>query len=106
MCLGVPTMVPWCFWGESLWTSYFLASVLRYTITLNVTWLVNGAAHMYGNRPYDKHISPRQNLLIALGTIGEPGSESRWEVRQLRFSWLSSGFLESVKRGSGWELVG
>ncbi|XP_032190629.1 stearoyl-CoA desaturase 5 [Mustela erminea] len=71
MCFLIPTMVPWCFWGESLWNSYFLASILRYTISLNVTWLVNSAAHMYGNRPYDKHISPRQNLLVTLGAIGE-----------------------------------
>nr|KAF6432294.1 stearoyl-CoA desaturase 5 [Rousettus aegyptiacus] len=67
----IPTLVPWCIWGESLWNSYFLASILRYTISLNVTWLVNSAAHMYGNRPYDKHISPRQNPLVTLGAIGE-----------------------------------
>lgn len=71
MCFVVPTLVPWCIWGESLWNSYFLASILRYTISLNVTWLVNSAAHMYGNRPYDKHISPRQNPLVTLGAIGE-----------------------------------
>nr|KAF6502458.1 stearoyl-CoA desaturase 5 [Molossus molossus] len=71
MCFVVPTLVPWCLWGESLWNSYFLASVLRYAISLNVTWLVNSAAHMYGNRPYDKHISPRQNPLVTLGAIGE-----------------------------------
>ncbi|XP_069341667.1 stearoyl-CoA desaturase 5 [Eulemur rufifrons] len=71
MCFVVPTLVPWYVWGESLWNSYFLASILRYTISLNVTWLVNSAAHMYGNRPYDRHISPRQNPLVTLGAIGE-----------------------------------
>ncbi|PNI83012.1 SCD5 isoform 1 [Pan troglodytes] len=71
MCFVVPTLVPWYIWGESLWNSYFLASILRYTISLNISWLVNSAAHMYGNRPYDKHISPRQNPLVALGAIGE-----------------------------------
>lgn len=71
MCFVVPTLVPWYIWGESLWNSYFLASILRYAISLNVTWLVNSAAHMYGNRPYDKHISPRQNPLVTLGAIGE-----------------------------------
>lgn len=73
MCFMVPTLVPWCIWGESLWNSYFLASILRYTISLNVTWLVNSVAHMYGNRPYDKNISPRQNPLVTLGAIGEYG---------------------------------
>ncbi|XP_053108125.1 stearoyl-CoA desaturase 5 [Hemicordylus capensis] len=71
MCFVIPTLVPWYFWGESLWNSYFLASILRYTISLNVAWLVNSAAHMYGNRPYDKNINPRQNALVSLGAIGE-----------------------------------
>ncbi|XP_036877098.1 stearoyl-CoA desaturase 5 [Manis javanica] len=71
MCFVLPTLVPWYIWGESLWNSYFLASILRYTISLNVTWLVNSAAHMYGNRPYDKHISPRQNPFVTVGAIGE-----------------------------------
>uniref|UniRef100_A0ABI7YMB8 Fatty acid desaturase domain-containing protein n=1 Tax=Felis catus TaxID=9685 RepID=A0ABI7YMB8_FELCA len=72
MCFVIPTLVPWCAWEESLWNSYFLASILRYTISLNISWLVNSAAHMYGNRPYDKHISPRQNPLVTLGAI-DPG---------------------------------
>uniref|UniRef100_A0A4W5K7P3 Stearoyl-CoA desaturase 5 n=1 Tax=Hucho hucho TaxID=62062 RepID=A0A4W5K7P3_9TELE len=71
MCFLVPTMVPWYFWGETLWNSYFLASILRYTVSLNVTWLVNSAAHMYGNRPYDQNISPRENRWVTFGAIGE-----------------------------------
>ncbi|KFP95169.1 SCD5 desaturase, partial [Spizaetus tyrannus] len=71
MCFVIPTFVPWYLWGESLWNAYFLASILRYTISLNVTWLVNSAAHMYGNRPYNKYISPRQNTFVTLGAIGE-----------------------------------
>lgn len=71
MCFVIPTFVPWYLWGESLWNAYFLASILRYTISLNVTWLVNSAAHMYGNRPYNKYISPRQNTFVTLGAIGK-----------------------------------
>lgn len=71
MCFVIPTFVPWYLWGESLWNAYFLASILRYTISLNVTWLVNSAAHMYGNRPYDKYINPRQNTFVTLGAIGK-----------------------------------
>ncbi|XP_062899521.1 stearoyl-CoA desaturase 5-like isoform X1 [Mobula hypostoma] len=69
MCFLMPTIIPWYFWGESLWNSYFLASILRYTISLNVTWLVNSAAHMYGNRPYDKNISPRENRFVTFGAL-------------------------------------
>ncbi|KAI1905324.1 hypothetical protein AGOR_G00014920 [Albula goreensis] len=71
MCFMVPMLVPWYFWGESLWNSYFLSSILRYTVSLNVTWLVNSAAHLYGNRPYDKNISPRENRFVTFGAIGE-----------------------------------
>lgn len=66
------------FWGETLWNSYFLASILRYTITLEGTWLVNSAAHMYGKQPYDKLSSPWQNPLVGLGAIGECSVESQW----------------------------
>ncbi|KAM3874184.1 stearoyl-CoA desaturase 5-like [Diretmus argenteus] len=71
MCFLLPTLVPWYVWGESLWDAYFLASILRYAVSLNMTWLVNSAAHMYGNRPYDKSINPRENWLVTFGAIGE-----------------------------------
>ncbi|XP_053556139.1 stearoyl-CoA desaturase 5 [Bombina bombina] len=71
MCFLIPSFVPWYFWGESLWNSYFLASILRYTVSLNVSWLVNSAAHLYGNRPYDQGINPRENRFVTFGAIGE-----------------------------------
>ncbi|XP_034049772.1 acyl-CoA desaturase [Thalassophryne amazonica] len=71
MCFLVPTVVPWYVWGESLWVAYFLATVLRYTLVLNATWLVNSAAHMWGNRPYDRTINPRENVFVAFSAIGE-----------------------------------
>lgn len=58
MCFILPTLVPWCFWGETFQHSVFVATFLRYAIVLNVTWLVNSAAHLFGYRPYDKNISP------------------------------------------------
>lgn len=36
-----------------------------------MTWLVNSAAHMWGRRPYDKHINPSENLGVVIGAIGE-----------------------------------
>ena len=70
-CFIVPTLVPWYMWGESLWTAYFLAGVLRYTLGLNATWLVNSAAHMWGNKPYDRTINPTQNLGVSFSAVGE-----------------------------------
>ncbi|KAM4703869.1 acyl-CoA desaturase-like [Rhinophrynus dorsalis] len=71
MCFIMPTVVPWYFWGESLMIAFYVPCLLRYALVLNATWLVNSAAHMYGNRPYDKNINPRENQLVAIGAIGE-----------------------------------
>lgn len=71
MCFGVPMLVPWYLWGESLWVAYFVPGLLRYTIVLNATWLVNSAAHIWGNRPYDQNINPRENRFVAFSAIGK-----------------------------------
>ncbi|XP_017289154.1 acyl-CoA desaturase [Kryptolebias marmoratus] len=71
MCFFVPMFVPWHFWGESLWVAYFIPALLRYALVLNASWLVNSAAHMWGNRPYDKSINPRENRFVAFSAIGE-----------------------------------
>ncbi|MEQ2163880.1 hypothetical protein GOODEAATRI_000681 [Goodea atripinnis] len=71
MCFFVPMFVPWYFWGESLWVSYFIPALLRYALVLNASWLVNSAAHMWGNRPYDKNINPRENRFVTFSAIGE-----------------------------------
>lgn len=71
LCFLLPTFVPWYFWGESLTVGYFVPGLLRYAVMLNATWLVNSAAHLWGNRPYDKTINPRENRLVALSAIGK-----------------------------------
>lgn len=66
------TLVPWYIWGQSLWNSHFLVSILPYTaIALSGTWLVNSAAYMYRKRPRDKCVSSQHNPLVALGAIDE-----------------------------------
>lgn len=71
LCFLLPMLVPWYFWGESLAVGYFVPGLLRYSLILNATWLVNSAAHIWGNRPYDKSINPRENSMVALSAIGE-----------------------------------
>lgn len=70
-CFLIPTLVPMVLFGETWWNAFFIAAILRLVVLLNMTWLVNSAAHMWGNRPYDKHINPSENLLVTLGAIGE-----------------------------------
>uniref|UniRef100_A0A8D8M386 Acyl-CoA Delta(11) desaturase n=1 Tax=Cacopsylla melanoneura TaxID=428564 RepID=A0A8D8M386_9HEMI len=71
ICFVLPTVVPMLCWGESFLNAWFVATMFRYTLTLNVTWLVNSAAHMWGQRPYDKFINPSENLSVAILALGE-----------------------------------
>lgn len=70
-CFVIPTMVPVYLWGETWTNAWFVATLFRFTFTLNMTWLVNSAAHMWGLRPYDKFINPSENLGVAIGALGE-----------------------------------
>nr|CAI5820449.1 unnamed protein product [Callosobruchus analis] len=49
----IPAHIPWYFWGENWWVSWYV-TIARYTLSLNFTWLVNSAAHIWGTKPYDK----------------------------------------------------
>lgn len=63
-------LIPYYFWNEYLFIS-IAASIFRYTLILNGTWLVNSFAHMYGMKPYNIFISPVENLFVSIVTNGE-----------------------------------
>ncbi|KOB65151.1 Delta11-desaturase [Operophtera brumata] len=46
-------------------------TVLRYILNLHITFLVNSAAHFWGNKPYDKSIRPVQSLPVSFVAFGE-----------------------------------
>ncbi|XP_030034935.1 stearoyl-CoA desaturase 5 isoform X2 [Manduca sexta] len=71
LCFVLPAYIPVYFWGESAWNSWYIASILRYTISLHFTWLVNSAAHIWGNKPYDKNIGATDNKMVAIFAVGE-----------------------------------
>lgn len=52
----LPTFIPMFFWNESFVVAWNV-NLLRYCLGLNITWLVNSAAHMFGGKPYDKLVS-------------------------------------------------
>lgn len=54
LALGMPVLVPWYFWSEDLWVSFWVNFNFRFCIVLNIAFFVNSVAHMYGTRPYDK----------------------------------------------------
>lgn len=71
LCFILPTIVPMYFWNETFINSWFVATMFRWCFILNVTWLVNSAAHKFGGKPYDKYISPSQNVSVAILAFGE-----------------------------------
>lgn len=71
VCFVLPTVIPWYFWGESLHNAWFVSGLLRYCVNLNITWLVNSAAHFWGHKSYDKNINPAENNTVSFLTGGE-----------------------------------
>lgn len=53
LAFTIPTLIPIYCWGETISASMWYFAV-RTILTLNITWLINSAAHLYGTRPYDK----------------------------------------------------
>uniref|UniRef100_A0A1B6KC55 Fatty acid desaturase domain-containing protein n=1 Tax=Graphocephala atropunctata TaxID=36148 RepID=A0A1B6KC55_9HEMI len=82
VCFVVPTVLPVYCWGETWTNAWFVATLFRYTFTLNMTWLVNSAAHMWGQRPYDQFINPSENLSVSVGALGEG-----WHNYHHTFPW-------------------
>lgn len=49
----LPALIPWVLNGDSFSHCWYIASVLRYILSVHFTWLVNSAAHIWGMKPYD-----------------------------------------------------
>ncbi|CAH1990702.1 unnamed protein product [Acanthoscelides obtectus] len=67
----LPVGIPVYYWNETLWNSFWINFVARFTITLNIAFFVNSIAHMWGQKPYDRNISPVENLAVSLAALGE-----------------------------------
>jgi len=70
-CFIIPTIIPMYYWNESFLNSWFVATMFRWCFILNVTWLVNSAAHKFGGKPYDRTINPAENPSVAVLAFGE-----------------------------------
>ena len=71
MCYVMPAQVAQHFWGENFWNAFFVAGALRYCVVLHFTWLVNSAAHLMGDHPYDLLSYPAENPAVSFCAIGE-----------------------------------
>ncbi|KAJ8919212.1 hypothetical protein NQ315_012200 [Exocentrus adspersus] len=80
-CFIFPTLAPMYLWNETFLNA-FCVNIFRYIYTLNATWLVNSAAHIYGHKPYDRYINPSENLTVSLLALGEG-----WHNYHHTFPW-------------------
>lgn len=71
MCFVFPAQVASYFWGEDFWNAFYVCCALRYVFVLHCTWLVNSAAHLYGDHPYDVLSYPSENPFVSFCSVGE-----------------------------------
>ncbi|CAH0390828.1 unnamed protein product [Bemisia tabaci] len=81
-CFIIPSVVPWLAWGEPLWLAAGANIFVRYVLNLNFTWFVNSAAHIWGYKPFDARINPRENLGVSIVAMGEG-----WHNYHHTFPW-------------------
>ncbi|OQR76067.1 acyl-CoA Delta(11) desaturase-like [Tropilaelaps mercedesae] len=103
LCFYLPSVLPYHMFGESYWNAFFVSTMTRYVFSLNFTWLVNSAAHLWGNKPYDRHISPAENAFVSLVAIGEGFHNYHhtfpWDYRTSELGWkinVTSIFIEAM----------
>ena len=70
-CFVLPGQIAARCWGEDFWNGFLVAGALRYVVVLHATFLVNSAAHLYGDHPYDVHSYPSENPFVSFCSIGE-----------------------------------
>lgn len=78
----LPTFVPWYFFNYAFMDCFKCMLVCRYCTMLNCIWSVNSAAHLWGNKPYDKTISPVENKTVSFLALGEG-----WHNYHHTFPW-------------------
>lgn len=109
LTIGLPVVVPYYCWSESLWISFWVSFNFRFCINLNIAFCINSVAHMWGQKPYDKNISPVENFPISIASLGEgyhnyhhvfPWDYKTGELGDYPFN-LTTGFIDAFAR-IGW----
>uniref|UniRef100_A0A6P7GRF6 (11Z)-hexadec-11-enoyl-CoA conjugase-like n=1 Tax=Diabrotica virgifera virgifera TaxID=50390 RepID=A0A6P7GRF6_DIAVI len=81
LALGLPTFIPYYFWGEILSVSFFV-TIVRVVLSSHATFAINSFAHLYGTKPYDRTINPRESKVLKVIAAGEG-----WHNYHHTFPW-------------------
>ncbi|XP_053681796.1 acyl-CoA Delta-9 desaturase [Sabethes cyaneus] len=100
LCFVIPTFMAYYFLGETLSNSWYVVAIFRYVLSLNGTWLVNSAAHIWGTKPYDRKISPTNNTFVAIAAVGEGWHNYHhvfpWDYKTSEMGKYSTNFTTAV----------
>ncbi|KAL3210340.1 hypothetical protein MRX96_008858 [Rhipicephalus microplus] len=108
----LPTVIPGLLWGESYWNAFCTATMLRLILSLNFTWSVNSFAHLWGNKPFDKSISPTEAPWVSFVAVGEGFHNFHhtfpWDYSTSELGWklnMSTMFIDIMaKLGQAYDL--
>ncbi|CAG0887983.1 unnamed protein product [Darwinula stevensoni] len=103
-CFVIPAVTPWYFWGEDLWVAFWYCSIGRYILSVHGTWLVNSAAHLWGQKPYDKNIGPVEQPIVGALALGEGWHNYHhvfpWDYKTSELPWyhvnLTTMFIDAA----------
>ncbi|CAL8118625.1 unnamed protein product [Orchesella dallaii] len=87
-------IIPICifryFWGLSM-IHCIAANYRRYLVSLHITWCVNSVAHIWGDKPYDKNITPAENSWVSFLAAGEGWHNYHhtfpWDYKAAELGW-------------------
>ncbi|XP_055633547.1 acyl-CoA Delta-9 desaturase isoform X2 [Toxorhynchites rutilus septentrionalis] len=105
-CFAIPTYMAYHFLDETFSNSWYIVAIFRYVLSLNGTWLVNSAAHIWGTKPYDKNISPTNNTFVGIAAVGEGWHNYHhvfpWDYKTSELGKYSTNLTTAVIDGFAW----
>ena len=92
----VPAMIPYVWLGTEL-KYVMIGTFAQYVGNLHSTWFVNSAAHIFGDRPYNNKIQPRENIAVAVFGYNEGFHNYHhqfpwdWRIAEHGVQWYDPG---------------
>jgi len=92
----VPGLIPLYLMNVPLFL-VMLGTYAQYITNLHATWFVNSAAHIFGHRPYNHKIQPRENWAVALFGYNEGFHNYHhqfpwdWRIAEHGITWFDPG---------------
>ena len=96
----IPIAVPVYLWN-AYWFYALGGCIVRYCISLHITWLVNSAAHKWGYRPYNDKIRPCESWFVTwVNFLGEGFHNYHHtfpqDYRASEYGWISQCNLTAL----------